>query len=317
MPAWLASSWLLLPLLPPLLLPLLLGVKGATSDWRGDEELAAAAQRLLGCEARESCCEIAELWDEAAKAWLTRHQRNDRSDEHDVPRLLRFRPHTAAQQQGIWSRPELLRRHGDLRLERRRAVEVAQFGPGHAYEAPASSAGTISLRAAAAALRRPGGADQWFDRGVGPTLLEAATAGGAELPSVNQLSSLQAAANESVLSLGRSRSGLPFHSHGESWLALLRGQKLWLLLPPGPLEVSSHFESLKRFIIIVYSLIHCWLFVLNGWPDCAVAARGRGSWNVGAHGHIAAVGRLAPGKTAAASWRCATWQSCTHRVRTG
>ena len=244
MPAWLTSAWLLLLLLlllPPL--PVLLSVKGATADWLGDEELAVAAQRLLGCAASESCCEIAELRGEAAQAWLTRRRQNGSSDDQDVPRLLRFRPHTAAQ--GLWSRPELLRRHGDLRLERRRAVEVAQFGPGHAYEASASSAGTISLRAAAAALRLPGGADQWFDRGVGPTLLDAATAGGAELPSVNQLSSLQAAANESVLSLGRSRSGLPFHSHGESWLALLRGQKLWLLLPPGPLQVRMQLCSLK------------------------------------------------------------------------
>ena len=36
-----------------------------------------------------------------------------------------------------------------------------------------------------------------------------------------------------MLSLGASRTGLPFHSHGSSWLGLVHGRKMWYLYPPG------------------------------------------------------------------------------------
>lgn len=54
------------------------------------------------------------------------------------------------------------------------------------------SAGTISLRKAAATLRRPDGTDQWFDRGVGSTLLQAVAEGDEQdLPGLDLLLSLQ------------------------------------------------------------------------------------------------------------------------------
>jgi hypothetical protein len=37
----------------------------------------------------------------------------------------------------------------------------------------------------------------------------------------------------SILSLGASRSGLPFHVHGETWLGLVFGLKRWFLYAPG------------------------------------------------------------------------------------
>jgi len=37
----------------------------------------------------------------------------------------------------------------------------------------------------------------------------------------------------SILSLGASRRGLPWHEHGETWFALLYGEKRWWLAPPG------------------------------------------------------------------------------------
>jgi hypothetical protein len=36
-----------------------------------------------------------------------------------------------------------------------------------------------------------------------------------------------------MLSLGASRTGLPFHEHGETWLALVHGEKRWFVYPPG------------------------------------------------------------------------------------
>jgi hypothetical protein len=36
-----------------------------------------------------------------------------------------------------------------------------------------------------------------------------------------------------LLSLGGGGGGLPFHSHGDGWLAVVHGAKHWLLYPPG------------------------------------------------------------------------------------
>ena len=46
----------------------------------------------------------------------------------------------------------------------------------------------------------------------------------------------------SILSLGASRAGLPWHAHGETWLGLVFGKKRWFLYPPdreAPLEVGT------------------------------------------------------------------------------
>ena len=51
-----------------------------------------------------------------------------------------------------------------------------------------------------------------------------------------------------MLSLGPSRTGLPFHSHGKTWLALIHGSKRWLAYPPGfnaPPELQQRFNPLK------------------------------------------------------------------------
>ncbi|CAN0421773.1 unnamed protein product [Hapterophycus canaliculatus] len=36
----------------------------------------------------------------------------------------------------------------------------------------------------------------------------------------------------SILSLGASGAGLPFHSHGETWLGVAYGAKRWAVYPP-------------------------------------------------------------------------------------
>lgn len=51
-----------------------------------------------------------------------------------------------------------------------------------------------------------------------------------------------------MLSLGPSRTGLPFHTHGETWLGLVYGSKMWYFYPPGtgppPPSVQQPFSPL-------------------------------------------------------------------------
>ncbi|KAJ1397737.1 hypothetical protein B484DRAFT_458639 [Ochromonadaceae sp. CCMP2298] len=45
-----------------------------------------------------------------------------------------------------------------------------------------------------------------------------------------------------MLSMGPSKSGLPYHNHGRTWLAVVHGAKQWFVYPPGydaPFEVDS------------------------------------------------------------------------------
>lgn len=46
-----------------------------------------------------------------------------------------------------------------------------------------------------------------------------------------------------MLSLGGSRTGLPFHVHGATWLGLVYGQKRWFLYPPGYNAPESVLQS--------------------------------------------------------------------------
>ncbi|RYH15048.1 hypothetical protein EON65_32465 [archaeon] len=48
-----------------------------------------------------------------------------------------------------------------------------------------------------------------------------------------------------MLSIGPSRYGLPFHNHGQTWLAVVHGIKYWFVYPPGygaPRSVDSMFS---------------------------------------------------------------------------
>lgn len=51
-----------------------------------------------------------------------------------------------------------------------------------------------------------------------------------------------------MLSLGPSRAGLPFHIHGETWIAVIHGRKRWFVYPPGispPRELERQFNPLQ------------------------------------------------------------------------
>lgn len=50
-----------------------------------------------------------------------------------------------------------------------------------------------------------------------------------------------------MMSIGPSNTGLPFHSHGKTWLTLIFGIKKWLLYPPGyglPMSYSKSYSPL-------------------------------------------------------------------------
>lgn len=51
-----------------------------------------------------------------------------------------------------------------------------------------------------------------------------------------------------MLSLGPSRSGLPFHNHGKTWLAVVHGMKKWFVYPLGynsPTSLQTDFDPSK------------------------------------------------------------------------
>eukprot|EP01038_Epipyxis_sp_PR26KG_P012367 gene12367-16590_t len=64
-----------------------------------------------------------------------------------------------------------------------------------------------------------------------------------------------------LLSLGPSRSGLPFHSHGKTWLAVIHGMKWWLVYPPQfsiPQEIQSKYNPMlpmRLWIKSIYPLL--------------------------------------------------------------
>ena len=49
-----------------------------------------------------------------------------------------------------------------------------------------------------------------------------------------------------MLSLGASRTGLPFHIHGETWLALIHGRKRWFVYPPGASPPIGNYSNTKH-----------------------------------------------------------------------
>jgi hypothetical protein len=46
-----------------------------------------------------------------------------------------------------------------------------------------------------------------------------------------------------ILSLGQSRTGLPFHTHGDTWLGLVYGKKMWFIYPPWAQPPKHVMES--------------------------------------------------------------------------
>ena len=64
-----------------------------------------------------------------------------------------------------------------------------------------------------------------------------------------------------MLSIGSSRTGLPFHYHGHTWLGLVHGTKLWLMYPPGvspPERLEREYNplhSVQKWLMEIYPLL--------------------------------------------------------------
>ena len=54
-----------------------------------------------------------------------------------------------------------------------------------------------------------------------------------------------------MLSLGSSRAGLPYHTHGKTWLGLVYGKKRWFIYPPG-YDQPNYLYSLQNPFGSVY-----------------------------------------------------------------
>ena len=61
-----------------------------------------------------------------------------------------------------------------------------------------------------------------------------------------------------VLSLGASGRGLPFHTHGDSWIATVHGSKRWLMYAPGQRPASERSHLLHNSVDwLKHELVRC------------------------------------------------------------
>ncbi len=73
-----------------------------------------------------------------------------------------------------------------------------------------------------------------------------------------------------IFSLGASRTGLPFHTHGKTYLGLVHGMKRWFVYPPGTAAPESIMRDTNPLQTVHYWLHHIYpLFEEGSWskPD--------------------------------------------------
>lgn len=153
-----------------------------------------------------------------------------------------------------WAAPALLRAHGAHTVLHEEMSHVAQYGAGDANsgESTVSSDKQSTLRAALVRQRTAvaGSAAPFvFDKSASSIARSLLAAGDFSVPPV--LGSV--GAEELLLSLGAARGGLPMHAHGDTWLALTHGAKLWLTFEPGELptrNVSISEQLLTRRLAV-------------------------------------------------------------------
>jgi tetratricopeptide (TPR) repeat protein len=69
-----------------------------------------------------------------------------------------------------------------------------------------------------------------------------------------------------ILSLGASRTGLPFHSHGATWLGLVHGLKKWYIYPPGTGPPRSVYNDTRLLVPSVKAWLRDVLPTLSELP---------------------------------------------------
>lgn len=118
-----------------------------------------------------------------------------------------------------WEREEFLAEHGDLEFRLRPCVSLHEYG----YPGPAEA--RVSLRDYLADGKSSRGAVLFEnDFHAGNIQLRR----GYEVPEL-----LSGVHGKPIFSLGRKHTGVGFHRHNESWLAQIRGRKVWLMIPDG------------------------------------------------------------------------------------
>ena len=150
-----------------------------------------------------------------------------------------------------WQKGELLRLYGDSRIEVGEASEIIAFdGKGSMYSTLRDFVGGFGRRPAAGGRVEDHfvfDSSEILEHGQSQMLADFATPEqfkGFMGTGVRDSDRQPASSGWHMLSIGDDEKGLHFHSHGDSWLALVHGAKRWLLYPPGraPQEV---FESLS------------------------------------------------------------------------
>ena len=152
-----------------------------------------------------------------------------------------------AMNNGSWSRSRLINKYG-------KKVVVLDSSTVLAYSDRKAELKFYSLQKSLAELRKPESEDMViYDTGILHSVSELRR--DYDVPRVFQDWEQHSGNKESgelehswhVLNIGASRSGLPFHSHGRSYSALVHGLKRWFAYPPGygpPYEVEERSNPL-------------------------------------------------------------------------
>lgn len=217
------------------------------SGWpAADANLAAAAAAMGLLEPRR--CDFPSIDGTGLSA-----QNFAREYLRKAPVVLRGLMDSWPAHQGGWTREALLAQHGDAPVTHAQASDVAQFGP----KEGGSKSFVSKLRdwvAATMDSTDDSHAPLAFDRSGGNVAYRlfqqvsvCHTDPFALIPLYEtDLSSCHCvqgdftppavlapgAMDQMLISLGPPRAGLPLHTHGDSWLALTHGSKLWLVFPP-------------------------------------------------------------------------------------
>eukprot|EP00812_Abedinium_dasypus_P000926 NODE_1109_length_1238_cov_309.480135.p1 GENE.NODE_1109_length_1238_cov_309.480135~~NODE_1109_length_1238_cov_309.480135.p1 ORF type:complete len:329 (-),score=16.83 NODE_1109_length_1238_cov_309.480135:234-1220(-) len=219
---------------------------GSDAEWLVDDALLAQVRASLpGCEAGQPCCALPRIPLDAGE--------NVPPDAfHHGPLLLENATASWRAHGAVWGRPALMQAHGDVTVRAGIGAAIAKGGaesiPGSAGAA-APLDGTLELPFARLLER-------WRETDVAKALVlfqsdRSANRGGCThlrcllAPQASDTSEAAEfevpvalrAMDSLVASVGPSKQGLPLHSHGAAWLALVRGWKLWFIFPPGEQSV--------------------------------------------------------------------------------
>ena len=232
------------------------------SGWARDPALEAALE-AAGLDAEGGTVErrdASELtWGEFKATF-----RGEKEGTVGRPLLLTNATAGWAAHGAAWEKPELLRRYGGVSAAVRWAVGTRQFGLIEREESLGRYAQTISSADEEGDAEPGPRAGMLFGNLCDVKQLDGCTLGLGSGPEAEDGKAqwwmhavlAQAGLTNPGVSLGPSGAGLPWHNHDAAWQAVVRGAKLFLLLPPlapppatdGP-AIASLGAALGRFFL--------------------------------------------------------------------